>query len=49
MSATATLPAGDRYVRRHHGGDLVRGLPLVATALGLWSLGEMAGYWFGPG
>jgi hypothetical protein len=37
------------HVRRRHLGTLALGSPWVAASLGLWSLGEMAGYWTGPG
>jgi hypothetical protein len=37
------------HVRRHRLRTLLLGVPWIAASLGLWSLGEMAGYWSGPG
>ncbi|MEO6809171.1 MAG: hypothetical protein ABI353_08655 [Isosphaeraceae bacterium] len=37
------------HVRRRYRRTLFLGSPWIATSLGLWSLGEMAGYWSGTG
>jgi hypothetical protein len=32
-----------------HRGELIRSLPLLALFVSSWGLGEVVGYWFGPG
>jgi hypothetical protein len=41
--------AREGHLWKEYGGTLVFGLPLLMLSLGLWSLGEMFGYWMGPG
>lgn len=35
--------------KRHHTGLLIRSLPLIALFVMSWGIGEIIGYWFGPG
>jgi hypothetical protein len=41
--------AGPFLARNRYGGRLVATLPLQLLLFGMWSLGEMTGYLFGPG
>jgi hypothetical protein len=40
---------GNRHLRSRFAGTLALGLPWIASALAAWSIGEMTGYWCGPG